>query len=104
MADVSRRSFLARSSVTLGAVSVGLAGGLGVRQLFVARPTQGMSLEGVALSAVPLAPAAPLETMIVHIRDIAGSEIALMVGTREVVFSDPQLVGRLVQAAQAAEG
>jgi hypothetical protein len=39
------------------------------------------------------------------VRDVATSEIALMVGTRELIYRDPELVSRLVRtAASASEG
>jgi hypothetical protein len=40
--------------------------------------------------------------MLVHVRDVASGEIALMVGTRELIYRDPELVSRLVRTAAAA--
>ena len=100
MADLSRRGFLTRTSLTLGAVGVGLASGLGARQWLATAPTWPNALpSSISLPALPQVGGPALETMIVHIRDISTAEVALMVGTREVVFTDPQLVKRLVQAA-----
>jgi hypothetical protein len=100
MVDLTRRGFLTHTSLTVGAVGVGLAGGLGVRQLVAAS-----ALPGLSSASTPLLPAEPVvESMIVHIRDVSKAEVSLMVGTREVVFTDPQLVRRLVQASQRAEG
>jgi hypothetical protein len=68
-----------------------------------------------ALAIVPsltqsrLAPGAPAlpssapslaEPLVAYIRDAAAGEIALYIGTREIVIHDLNLVARLVQAAR----
>ena len=40
------------------------------------------------------------EPLLAHVRDRASGEIVLLVGTREVVIHDRELVLRLVKAAQ----
>lgn len=42
--------------------------------------------------------------LIAHVRNAAKGEVALMVGTREVVVRDTELVGRLVAAARGQAG
>jgi hypothetical protein len=42
--------------------------------------------------------------MLVHIRDLATAEVAMMVGTQELVYRDPELVSRLVRTAVSASG
>jgi len=37
--------------------------------------------------------------MIAHVSDVATGEVALLVGAREIIFHDPQLVARLMKAA-----
>jgi hypothetical protein len=112
MADFShtRRGFLTQLSITTG---VGLAGGLGLHRLLAGDapsapvPATGSRPESQAaprsagqaprLDAVSLA-----GPMLVHIRDVASAEVSMMVGTRELVYRDPELVTRLVSTAQTA--
>jgi hypothetical protein len=104
MVDVTRRGFLAQVSVATG---VGLAGGLGLHKLLAAssssasvevvqpmRPVQAMLPE---MDQVSLA-----GPMLIHVRDFASGEIAMMVGTQELVYRDPELVSGLVRRAASA--
>jgi hypothetical protein len=112
MADLTRRGFLAQMSITTG---VGIAGGLGLQHVLTSQP------ESNAVSAVPMAavpPASPVDVaaaevvsldrvslagpMMVHVRDVPTGEIALMIGTQELVYRDPELVSRLVEKASSA--
>jgi hypothetical protein len=106
MADLSRRGFLTRTSLGLGVVGVGMAGGLGLQQLLTrsAQPGAPLPLPELPSVSLPLLGGPVVDSMIVHVRDISRAEISLMVGTREIVFTDPQLVGRLVQVSNRAEG
>jgi hypothetical protein len=85
MAELTRRGFIVNTSA-LGAAA---AGSVAATQLMtgssptVARPK----------NFVP-------DTLVVHIRDLATSEIALMAGTAEVVYRDAELVDRLLAAAK----
>ena len=65
----------------------------------MARPASITSSADVSLAGVSLA-----EPMIVHIRNVATAEIGVLIGTQELVYRDPQLVARLVQAANQATG
>ena len=112
MVDFShtRRGFLTQLSIGTG---VGIAGGLGLHRLLASdaptapAPAAGSRPESQAapqpaglaprLDAVSLA-----GPMLVHIRDVANAEVAMMVGTRELIYRDPELVSRLVSTAQAA--
>jgi hypothetical protein len=38
--------------------------------------------------------------LVAYLRDVAGGEIGLLVGTREIIVRDPDLVQRLLKAAQ----
>lgn len=90
MPKLSRRGFFKQTSasaVTFGAL--------------VAIP--GMA---IASEAVPEAPAVETsiasfsEPLLAHVSDLASGEISLLVGTREIIFRDPSLVMRLLQAAR----
>lgn len=114
MADFSqaqtRRGFLTQVSVGTG---VGIVGGLGLRQLLSAHDPSGAPLALPQVAAVaPVSATAPIGLtmdgvtlagpMLVHVRDLASAEVALMVGTQELVYRDPELVSRLVTAAAKA--
>jgi hypothetical protein len=91
-------------SITTG---VGIAGGLGLHKLLAPASTPAQQPQTqtqsastapqVALDAVNLA-----GPMLIHVRDVANAEVAMMVGTRELIYRDPDLVSRLVQTAQSA--
>ncbi len=106
----SRRGFLTQLSIGTG---VGIAGGLGLHKLLATdapamqspraqasapevapQPAgaPGLSLDGVSLAG----------PMLIHIRDVANAEVAMMVGTRELIYRDPELVSRLVNTAASA--
>ena len=88
MTDLNRRSFLKQTS--LGAATLGLLSSL------------------PALAAIPDSQARKPEVpaasfsgpMIAHVSDAATGEVALLVGVREIVFHDPQLVARLMKAVR----
>jgi hypothetical protein len=39
-------------------------------------------------------------SMVIHINDIAAGEMTLLVGAREIVLRDPQMVARFIEAAR----
>lgn len=89
MSKLTRRGFL--GATTAGAAAVGtlmVAPGL----TGVADASTGPGLE---LSRAELA--GPL---VAHVRNVSTGEVALMVGTREVVYHDRKLVARLLRAAR----
>ncbi|MBV8719700.1 MAG: twin-arginine translocation signal domain-containing protein [Chloroflexi bacterium] len=108
----SRRGFLTQLSIGTG---VGIAGGLGLHKLLATdapatRPSetqaqasapqvapQASGAPGLSLDAVSLG-----GPMLIHIRDVANAEVAMMVGTRELIYRDPELVSRLVNTAASA--
>lgn len=97
MSGYSRRSFLTKAS--LGAVA-GFAA------------TSGVALPGLlrAATEAPEAEAAipdlsPIgEDIVALIRNASTGEVAVMSGSREVIYHDPQLVGRLLDAARQLTG
>ena len=110
MAVLSRRGFLSQVSIGTG---IGIVGGLGLRQLLSAHNPSAAPLGVPQVAPVaPVTATAPLGLtldgvtlagpMLVHIRDMASAEVALMVGTQELVYRDPELVSRLVTAAATA--
>ena len=114
MADFTRRGFLTQMSITTG---VGIAGGLGLHQLLASdTPKQGAEsrtqsqqaasqrqqlIQQAALNLGGTTLAGP---MLLHVRDVPSGEVSMMVGTRELIYRDPELVSRLVDKARSAEG
>jgi hypothetical protein len=89
MTDLTRRSFLKQTSV--GAATLGLLSSLPALAAIPDSPP----------ATKPEAPAAAFNgPMIAHVSDLATGEIALLVGAREIVFHDPQLVARLMKVAR----
>ena len=93
MTDLSRRSFLSKASI--GAV-VGLAASSGLAlPTFLAAATEAPEAEAIVPDLAPLG-----EDVVALIRNASSGEVAVMSGGREVFFNDPQLVGRLLEAAR----
>jgi hypothetical protein len=90
MADVSRRGFLTQVSIATG---VGVAGGLGLHKLLPepSAPSISTDLTGVTIDG----------PVVLHVRDIVSGEVAVMIGTQELVYRDTELVSRLVRTATA---
>ena len=89
MAKLTRRGFLEQT--TLGAAAVGA---------LIAVPGLAHVPEASAAPAME-SPTTELSGLVVaHVRNQSTGEIALMVGTREIVFRDRRLVARLVKAAR----
>lgn len=88
MGGLSRRGFLTRSTAAVAAV----AGLIGFPELAVVSegPAPAGDMEVGELT----------EPMVAHISNLAQGEVSVLVGTREVVVQDAQLVARLVQAAR----
>lgn len=88
MTDLNRRSFLKQTSVSVA--TVGLLSSLPAFAVISESPH----------GSKPEAPATGFaEPMIAHVSDAATGEVALLVGAREIIFRDPQLVSRLIEAA-----
>ena len=88
MGKLTRRTFLARASVAAAAATGGAA-----------------ALTSLASSAIPAAAAAPTtrtgkatrrDALVAHVRNISTGEVAVLMGTREVVYRDRALVARLL--------
>jgi hypothetical protein len=89
MAKVTRRTFLS--------TTVGAAGGVAAMGLIAGPSTIAEAAQNIAdASDGPMSS----EPMTAFVRDAATGEIAVMVGHREVVTKDPQLIRRLQRAAR----
>ncbi|MGH3360856.1 MAG: twin-arginine translocation signal domain-containing protein [Nocardioides sp.] len=80
MSDTSRRKFLAVAGAGAAAGTVGLASGAHAAEV-------GKSAD------------AAQETVVAYVKDHRSSELRLMVGEREVVVQDRDLVTRILNAA-----
>lgn len=90
MAQLTRRGFLGKT--TAGAATLGaLLAMPGLTEAAPARP----SLAGLRLTKEELA-----GPVVVHVRDLATGELAIMAGTREIVFRDREFVTRLSRATR----
>jgi hypothetical protein len=89
MAKVTRRTFLS--------TTVGAAGGVAAMGLIAGPSTLAEAAQNIAdASDGPVSS----EPMTAYVRDAATGEISVMVGHREVVTKDPQLIRRLQRAAR----
>lgn len=93
MAEMSRREILKTGSIGVVAGVVALSG---LDRL--------VSLQGVAAPGVAPDLSALGEDVVVHVADASTGDVAIMVGTREVLHRDPQLVGRLLAVARQTNG
>ncbi|MDQ2744487.1 MAG: hypothetical protein M3Z66_19645 [Chloroflexota bacterium] len=88
MAQLTRKGFLAKTS--MGTAAIGAA--MTVPGIIDAAPAD-------AASELTLSERELGGPLVAHVRNLKTGEIALMVGTREIVYRDPQFVRRLVRAA-----
>ncbi|HEX6487720.1 MAG TPA: hypothetical protein VF137_02445 [Candidatus Dormibacteraeota bacterium] len=86
MADLSRRKFLAQASLSVAGGGVALAA---LGKLPIARSS----------ASSRRARAAKQGPIVAHVRDAGTGEVAVMTGSKEVVFKDPELVDRLLGRA-----
>jgi hypothetical protein len=92
MADLSRRTFLGASAAAAGAAVIGVpiataAAGAG------ATATAPTVAAGAAVGAKATGP------LVVFVPDAAAGDVSIMLGTKEVMYHDPDLVARLARAA-----
>lgn len=100
MAKLTRRRLLKETSV--GVATLGVLAGVATTAHHTTAATTSTATSAAAAS-IPATgkPVAALDGPVVaHVRDLATGEIALMVGTREIVYRDPVLAMSLLQAAQ----
>lgn len=89
MSKLTRKGFLGKTS--MGAAAIGAL----VSVPGLAHVTEADAAPAFKLSRDDLA-----SPLVAHVRDLKTGEIAVMVGTREIVYRDPQFVRRLLKAAQ----
>jgi hypothetical protein len=97
MAELTRRSFLTHASIGVGVAGGALAGVLTAlpRLREIPLPTAQMPAAGAT---------EPVHGLIAHVRDASTGEIAIMVGTREVIHRDRSLAMRLMDVAHQSPG
>jgi hypothetical protein len=95
LVSLSRRTFLSHAAVgvTAGAAAAAAAG------IVVG---QGLTGAKVGASRVQGPPLSVGDPVIVHLKDVTTGEIAVMSGTREIVYKDAEVVERLLRGAQQA--
>jgi hypothetical protein len=79
-----------------------------LKQATVGVAVTGVLMGGSQLATVAVVPheAENLSTttfagpLVAHVRDFTTGEVAVLVGTREIIYRDPELVVRLVNAAK----
>jgi hypothetical protein len=86
MGEVTRRKFLANTSLGFGVAVTGLAAVTGLEAVTGAR---GQS------AALP-------EPVILHVRDVSKGEVVVLAGTTQVVIRDRELVQHLLSAVGRA--
>jgi hypothetical protein len=86
MNEVTRRGFVVQASVAGAAAAAGAAGAV-VLGDETRRPT----------GVLP-------DNLVVHVRDVATSEVAVLAGTTEIVYRDEKLVTSLLNALAKSAG
>jgi hypothetical protein len=86
MSDTSRRKFLAVAGAGAAAGTVGLTGGL-------------TGVASAASAETRRRPDSARETVVAYVKDHRSSTLRLMVGEREVIVHDRDLVNRILNAA-----
>jgi hypothetical protein len=94
MADLTRRKFLSRGSVT----AVGAVGALSLGPTALAAAASAIAGSGEDVGTDELS--ALDGPMLVHVRDAATGEVEVLVDETSVVFSDRALVSKLQSAAK----
>src|ERR1700722_5182700 len=92
MSRFTRRSFLTRAS--LGAAAVGVAAVPGMSGLLSGASSEAPEIDNAA-SDLGAASGGPL---VAHIADLGSGQISFYSGETQVLYRDPALVARLVQA------
>ena len=92
MAKLTRRGFLGQTTA-----SVATLGLLAATPLAAAPEVTNVVASDAA--ATELSAAELAGPMVAHVSNLAMGEINLLVGTKEIIFRDPELVARLLRAA-----
>jgi hypothetical protein len=89
MTYANRRSFITKTSVA-AAAALAIVPGLTLPR-FASNPS--------SLPALPVSAPTMSEPFAAYVRNAASGEISILIGTREVIVRDVNLVARLIQAA-----
>jgi hypothetical protein len=89
MSKLTRKGFLGKTS--MGAAAIGA---------IVSIPGLAHATEADAAPEFKLRPEELESPLVAHVRNLKTGEIAVMVGTREIVYRDPQFAKRLLKAAR----
>jgi hypothetical protein len=89
MEKLTRRGFLHRTSI-----------GVTASGMLVAAPHLADSSSEPEVSATEQASAGLSEPMLAHVRDAATGELSILIGTREIIYRDAELVARLLKVTQ----
>jgi hypothetical protein len=97
---VSRRAFLTKASV-------GVAGGVAAGVAATSGLSLGALLAPAAASVAPATKAKPDLTplgqdIVAHVVDASSGDVALLIGGREILHHDPELVGRMLSGVRRA--
>ena len=90
MAELTRRRFLVQSWIGVAGAAAAGAGGVVLHEL-----TAGRSPSAVLVTRTS-------DPLVLHVRDARKGEVALLVGTSEVVYKEPELVQRILSTAHQA--
>jgi hypothetical protein len=96
MKKLSRRGFLKRSSI--GVATTGVLG-----TALMTTPISGRLPDlprAGAEQRQPVTATSGDEPLVVHVRDRAGGEVSVLIGTREVTYRDPGLVAHLLRVVR----
>ena len=89
MAKVTRRRLLKTTSI--GAATIGM---------LAAAPRLATYAAPAAAQTPELSTASMSGPMVTYVRNLAKGEVGILVGEREIVYHDPELVRRLLKATQ----
>jgi nitrous oxide reductase len=100
MSNISRRDFLQKSSLTVGA-----AGVLSAVPMLAGMPAAGAAVAGKSARTTAVAErsdrkSSKNEQIVARVRDLDAGEIDIYVGTRRVSTTDRRLAARIAEAAR----
>ncbi|MDQ2906931.1 MAG: twin-arginine translocation signal domain-containing protein [Chloroflexota bacterium] len=93
MTKLTRRGFIGKTSI--GVATVGVVGGV-----LMGAPHLAVHAASPDTSTTDLPAVSSSEPMALYVRDFATGEVGLMVGEREIVYRDTNLVKSLMKAAK----
>jgi hypothetical protein len=94
MSKLTRRGFFKQTTASVATIGVLAAAPL----LTVEPEVSDVATTEVSTATAALSEATLSEPVVAHVRDLAAGEISLLVGNQEIIYRDPGLVMRLLQA------